>query len=123
MEKLRLLVIDDALNLSLLYKEELSDDGYEVDVANSVSDAHILLNTKSYHLVIAEKNLKDINNEVCIWDILKKIRWKIPVLINTGEPMSEIEKRQGSFETYIEKSSDVTQLKNKVKDILGFAAA
>ena len=35
MDKCRLLVVNKYVNLGLLYEQELNDEGYEVDVANS----------------------------------------------------------------------------------------
>ncbi len=35
MEKCRILVVDDEINQGLLYEQELTDDGYDVDVVNS----------------------------------------------------------------------------------------
>jgi DNA-binding response OmpR family regulator len=118
MEKPRLLIIDDAEYLTLLYKEELLDEGYDVDVANTISEARKLLKNKLYNLVIAEIELKEKNNYVNIWDTLNQIKNELPVLINTAKQLSDVEKKQNSFESYIEKSSDISLLKEKVKVVL-----
>ena len=66
MNNYRLLVVEDSENLGLLYKQELEDDGYYVDVINSVSKATILLNQHHYDHVILEivllkKRIRSIN--------------------------------------------------------------
>ena len=118
MVKPRLLIIDDAEYLTLLYKEELLDEGYDVDVANTISEARKLLKNKLYNLVIAEIELKEKNNYVNIWVTLNQMKNELPVLINTAKPLSDVEKKQYSFESYIEKSSDISLLKEKVKVVL-----
>ena len=118
MEKPRLLIIDDAEYLTLLYKEELLDEGYDVDVTNTISEARKLLKNISYNLVITEIELKEINNYVNILATLNQMKNELPVLINTAIPLSDVEKKQNSFESYIEKSSDISLLKEKVKVVL-----
>ena len=118
MEKPRLLIIDDAEYLTLLYKEELLDEGYDVDVTNTISEARKLLKNKLYNLVIAEIELKEKNNYVNIWATLNQMKNELPLLINTARPLSDVEKKQNSFESYIEKSSDISLLKEKVKVVL-----
>ena len=39
-DKRRILIIDDDKELSMLIQDMLEDNGYEVDVANSVFDAY-----------------------------------------------------------------------------------
>ena len=118
MEKHRLLIIDDAANLLLLYKEEFQEEGYEVDVVNSISDAHILLNKKLYDLIIVGIMLeKDFDYEN-IWSGLNLMINEIPVIIVSGTPMYESGGKRLSLIGYIEKSSDLLPLKEKVYKLI-----
>jgi DNA-binding response OmpR family regulator len=117
MNEIKLLIVDDARNLSLLYKEELSEDGYEVDVANTDAEACFMLNNNSYHLVIAEKHFMLDHDGMCIDNLLKTIEKKVPILINTGEPLSDDE-RNVKFKKYIEKSSDISRFKEVVRGMI-----
>jgi DNA-binding NtrC family response regulator len=114
----KLLIIDNAKNLSLLYKEELQEDGYEVDIANSVPEAKVLLNMKLYNLLILDTRLKNGFDHDGIWSKLNYNNNEIPVIIVSGAPMSEVEKKPLLYNAYIQKSSDMSPLKEKVKDIL-----
>ena len=118
MDRPRLLIIDDAVNLSLFYREELLDEGYEVDVAHSLPDAHKLLDINSYDLMIVETNLKGSKDFDNLCTLLNNNIYELPVIINTGTPLSEFDKKMCSFKAYIEKSSDIMPLKEKVNDLL-----
>jgi DNA-binding response OmpR family regulator len=117
MDKPRLLIIDDAKNLSLLYKEELQEEGYDVDVANSIPDASVFLNMKSYDLMIIGTRLKkNIDNDI-IYSRLNLSKNEIPVIV-VGTPLSESETKSFAYDAYIEKSSDTLPLKEKVNEII-----
>lgn len=118
MDRPKLLIIDDAVNLSLFYKEELLDEGYDVDVANSLPDAHKLLNINSYDLMIVETHLKGKKDFDSLCTLLNNNIYELPVIINTGTPLSQFDKKLCSFKAYIEKSSDIMPLKEKVNEIL-----
>ncbi len=116
MERPKVLIIDDAEYLSLLYKEELLDEGYDVDIANSFPDASELIEKKSYDLMIVEIMLKCEKNYREYITILNNKRNEIPVIINTGTPLTEIDEQiLYSFQAYTEKSSDLSMLKDVVK--------
>ena len=81
MEKYRLLIIDDARNLSLLYQEEFQEEGYEADIARSIPDARVLLNMKLYDLIIVGIRLKKDFDHENIWSELNLMIQEIPVII------------------------------------------
>ncbi len=47
-----------AANLTLLYEQELEEEGYDVDVASSIYEASELINRQLYDLLIVETMLK-----------------------------------------------------------------
>lgn len=112
----RLLIVEDSENLGLMYKQELEDDGYNVDVINSLSKAMILLNQRHYDLVIVEIALlkKERYDPLTI---LERVRGKVPVVINTTD---QLLKNNSYFKAYPynEKSSDINMLKKKIKYLL-----
>jgi DNA-binding response OmpR family regulator len=112
-----LLLIDDAIHLTMLYQEELEDDGYDVDIANTVSQAYELIKKNSYDLIIIEPALKSLKEYIGI--VIKLYQTKeVPILINTGSYIPETERRLWFVETVIQKTSDTSVLKNTVRDIL-----
>ena len=116
MNNYRLLVVEDSENLGLLYKQELEDDGYYVDVINSVSKATILLNQHHYDLVILEiVLLKKEGYDPSIK--LEQISSKASVVINTTNQLFQ-NKQNLNSDPYIAKSSDISVLKKKIKHLL-----
>ena len=117
MNRYRLLVIEDALNLGLLYEQELNDDGYEVDIAQSYKSALEYLENKSYDLVILETMMKDTRE-------IEKLQYKLnidtnlPVVINTAYPGCEQNQAYWPADACIYKSSDISVLKEKIKIFL-----
>jgi len=75
-----------------------------------------LIDKKSYDLMIVEIMLKcekDYREYITMLNIKKN---EMPVIINTGTPLTEIdEKILYSFQAYTEKSSDLSMLKDFVK--------
>ena len=57
MAKNRILVVEDDVNQGFLYKQELEDDGYKVDIAHSGPEALEMLETTSFELVILDIGL------------------------------------------------------------------
>ena len=118
----RLLIIDEAINLSLLYKEELLEEGYDVDVANSIPEAKMFLEINTYNLMIVETRLKLKNDYKVLCAMLNNDFEGLPVIINTGTPMSEFDSNLCSFHAYIEKSSDLSLFKEIVNDTFKYYA-
>ena len=51
MNNYRILIVEDSINLGLLYKQEFEECGYDVDIGRSVTEAILLLNQHHYDLV------------------------------------------------------------------------
>jgi len=119
MKNPRLLIIDESVNLILLYKQELEDAGYFVDIANSFKTAIECINKKLYDLIIIETKLKDIKEYNILQAKLNDNR-DIPLIINTASNNLKNESTLCSInaDDCIAKSSNVSVLEEKVKDIL-----
>lgn len=115
----RLLIVDDSVNLTLFYREELEDDGYHVDVADSFTTAVELLGKKIYDLVIVETMLRDVEEFGTLQNKLNG-NGEIPLIINTASSLLEKEFSLWSVnaDACIMKSSDVTMLKEKIKILI-----
>lgn len=115
MAKNRLLVVEDDLNQGLLYEEELEDDGYEVDVANSGAKALKMVKENTYDLVVLDiwmpgmDGLETLSRLLCIDN-------KIPVIINTAYSSYKDDFMSWVAEAYVVKSSNITELKEKIKE-------
>jgi two-component system response regulator CpxR len=115
----RLLIVDDSVNLALLYKQELEDAEYYVNITNSFTKAIDLHNEKHYDLIIVETMLEDIK-EYDTWQTKINNNGKIPFIINTTSAhlVNEIPLLSVNADACIMKSFDVTVLKEKVDFLL-----
>jgi len=117
MEKRRILVVEDEVNQGLLYEEELTDEGYEVDVANSGEEALEMVERKNYDLVVLDIGMPDMDGLETLGRMLT-IDNKLPVILNTAYPSYKDNFMSWAADAYVIKSSDLTELKEKIRESL-----
>jgi len=103
----RLLVVDDEANIRLLYSAELTEEGYEVETAATISEALEKLAQKSFDLVLLDIKLKNESGIRHVWVIL----------------CSAFSSYKDDFsawlaDSYVVKSGDLTELKEEVRRVL-----
>ena len=119
MKKPRLLIIDDAVNLTLFYQQEFEDDGYRVDIANSTGGAAKLLNSNTYDLVIVEPTMMEMD-ELNEFEQDMINRKNTPVIVNTVDHEHNYQLVCWGMDVSIQKSSDISFLKEIMKALLEF---
>lgn len=117
MPKKRILVVDDEVNQALLYEQELMDEGYDVDLANSGTDAVDLVREKSYDLVVLDIGMPEMDGLETLGRMLSMDN-KLPVILNTAYPSYKDNFMSWAADAYVVKSSDLTELKSKIKESL-----
>jgi len=83
-KKFTILLVEDDIDLSLIEKTILMEEGYNVVTAATGADALGLLEVYKTDLVVLDLNLPDINGEALLGK-MKKIKPKIKVIIMTGQ--------------------------------------
>ena len=117
MEKKRILVVDDEVNQGLLYEQELTDEGYEVDVANSGEQALDLVRKKQFDLVVLDIGMPYMDGLETLGKMLSMDN-KLPVILNTAYPSYKDNFMSWAADAYVVKSSDLTELKDKIRGSL-----
>ena len=117
MPKKRILVVDDEVNQALLYEQELMDEGYDVDLANTGTDAVALVKEKSYDLVVLDIGMPEMDGLETLGRMLSMDN-KLPVILNTAYPSYKDNFMSWAADAYVVKSSDLTELKSKIKESL-----
>lgn len=115
--KKRILVVDDEEGLRLLYKEELEDEGAEVEVAASGEEALEKLEGTEVDLVLLDIKMPGMDGV----EVLRRVKekWKdLPVILCTAYPHYKHDFGTWASDAYVIKSSDLTELKQTIKDIL-----
>lgn len=115
--KNRILIIEDNEKERILYKEELEKEGYSVSVASSGKEGLSLIEKENLDLIILDLKMPEMGGLEVLGKILSK-RKNLPVIIYTSYSEYKSNFLSWAADAYIIKSSDMTELKNKVKELL-----
>ena len=115
-----ILVIDSAYPILLMLKEEFEGAGYEVLTTDSGKEALEILNNPSKPVNLVITNLRHTGPDRLdfIW-LIKKTWPDLPVICLTA--LSEykwLPPRDRPFDDLVEKSSDLTKLKDSVAKLI-----
>jgi two-component system OmpR family response regulator len=80
---MRILLVEDEIDLQRLLKKALADAGYVVDVAGDGEEGHFLGDTEPYDAVILDLGLPKIDG-VTVLERWRKAGHKMPILILTA---------------------------------------
>lgn len=114
----KLLVVDDEKHLRLLYKTEFEAEGYQVDTAADAREALGMFEHERYDLVILDIRMPGMDGLEALGKFLGRDN-KLPVIINSAYDSYKDNFMSWSADSYVIKSSDLTELKQKVKEALG----
>lgn len=117
MDKSRILVVDDEVNQALLYEQELSDEGYDVDIANSGEDAIEKVRGSSYDLIVLDIGMQGMDGLETLGRMLSMDN-RLPVILNTAYPSYKDNFMSWAADAYVVKSSDLSELKQKIRESL-----
>ncbi len=113
----KILWVDDDPSLLYLYREEFTDEGYEVVPARNGREALGALEKETPRLVVMDLLMPVIDGIGALIAILSKNR-RIPVILNTSYLHYQEKFWNWGVATYVIKSADLTELKKKVGEVL-----
>ena len=113
-----ILVVEDNNNQLLLYEQELSFEGYNIITAKDDSEAVKKLQEHAPALVVMDIIIPKMDFFESMGKIMNE-RKKIPIIINTAYSCYKNNFMSWGADAYIIKSSDLSELKNKIKELLG----
>ncbi|MCF6157776.1 MAG: response regulator [wastewater metagenome] len=112
-----ILVVEDDKNQLLLYKQELTLEGYNVITAQDGCEAVEKAKEQIPDLVVMDINIPKMNGIEAMGKILSERR-KVPIIINTAYSSYKDNFMSWLADAYVIKSSDLKELKNKIKELL-----
>ncbi|MGD0919139.1 MAG: response regulator [Thermodesulfobacteriota bacterium] len=115
--KKKILVVEDEEGLRLLYEEELEAEGYEVLTARNGKEAIQQLEVEKPDLIILDIVMPVMDGMEALGRIVGKER-KIPVILNTSYSGYQQDFMSWAADAYLTKSVDLSELKDKVKELL-----
>lgn len=117
MSKTKILVVDDEENIRLLYKEELSEEGYEVETARDAMDADRKIGEFTPDLITLDIKMPGMDGI----EFLRKFRERdksTPVVLCTAYSDYKKDFKIWASEAYVVKSFNLDHLKNTIKEVL-----
>ena len=112
-----ILLVEDDKNQRLLYGQELRHEGYEVVTASNGKEALEEVQEKLPDIVIMDINMPKMDGIEAMGRILGKNK-EIPVIINTAYSNYKDSFMSWAADAYIVKTSDLSELKEKIKEVL-----
>ena len=113
---MKLLVVDDDLNIQRLYKEELEEEGYQVTIAATGKEALEIFQKENFDVVTLDILMPDIDG-ISLLRKMKEQRPNIPIIMSTAYDYRD-DFAVWASEAYIVKSSDLSELKNTIKKLI-----
>ncbi len=112
-----ILLVEDDKNQRLLYEQELGLEGYEIRTAIDGKDALKKVQEHPPDIIIMDIDLPKMEGIEAMGRIISKSKG-IPIIIHTAYSSYKDNYMSWIADAYIVKSSDLTELKNKIKELL-----
>ena len=112
-----ILLVEDDKNQSLLYEQELRQEGYEIITAFNGKEALEKVQEQLPDIIIMDINMPKMDGIEAMGRILSNNK-NVPVIINTAYSNYKDSFMSWAADAYIVKSSDLSELKDKIKEVL-----
>lgn len=113
----RVLIVDDEEHIRTLYTLELEDEGYEVLSLESGKDLKNHIRSFQPDVIILDIKMVDVSG----LDVLQEVRtefYDLPVILCSAYGSYKGDIKSIAADYYVVKSSDLTELKKKIKTAL-----
>ena len=112
-----ILVVDDDEAIRTLLQEELEEEGYKVLIATNARDALKMVAAEALDLVVLDIRMPGMDGLEALPRILG-IKEGLPVIMNTAYSQYQDSFMSWAADAYVVKSSDLTELKEKIKELV-----
>jgi len=113
----KILIVDDEQNTRLLFKKELTDDGYVVITASNGHEALTRFRSEHPDLVILDVKMPGMDGLDTMARMLSIDR-HVPVILTSSYSYYRDNFLSWAASAYIEKSSDLTTVRSTIRDLL-----
>jgi len=113
----RILIVDDEENIRFLYKEELEDEGFAVDLAKNGEEALEKVDQFQPDLITLDIKMPGLNG----LEVLKRIREQkrnLPIILCSAYGEYKQDLTTWASDAYVVKCADLTELKETIRRLL-----
>ena len=114
----KILVVEDDESQRLLYRDELTEAGYEVLLAANGKEALKRLVEAKPDLIILDIIMPEMDGMEVLGRIIREYR-DTPIILNTAYSSYRDDFMSWAADAFVVKSADFAELKQKVRQILG----
>jgi len=118
----KILIIEDERYQSELYAMELEDEGYKVDLASNGKEGVNMVMNNYYDLVIMDILMPEMDGVEALGKILTQ-NIKTPIIIYTAYSNYKRNFVTWTADAYMTKSTNIGELKDKIKEIFSKRAS
>jgi CheY-like chemotaxis protein len=115
-----ILIVDDEEDIRALYESELEGEGYSAHSVSSGEEAlQYMEQNPQVDLVILDIKMAQLDG-LQVLEQLRSKKTNVPVILNSAYSTYKNNFTSWLADDYLVKSSDLTELKTKVKELLAF---
>ncbi|HMK36447.1 MAG TPA: response regulator [Desulfomonilaceae bacterium] len=110
----KILIVDDEEGIRMLYSMELQDEGYEVITLPDGRELLQVVDREHPDCIVLDIKMREYNG----LDLLQQIRrrhYDLPVILNSAYSSFKVDLKAVAADYYVVKSSDLSELKEKLK--------
>ncbi|MBI5569477.1 MAG: response regulator [Desulfomonile tiedjei] len=110
----KILIVDDEEGIRMLYSMELQDEGYEVVTRPDGKNLLTVVDEEKPDCIILDIKMREYSG----LDLLQELRRKyynLPVILNSAYSSFKVDLKAVAADYYVVKSSDLRELKEKLK--------
>lgn len=118
LKPLKLLVVDDEEHIRMLFKEELEEEGYTVELASNGLEALEKVKSDTFDLIVLDIKMPGMDGITALNEV-KKLRRDQPVILCSAYGEFRQDFSSWVSDAYVVKSADMRELKDAIKRVLG----
>lgn len=110
----KILIVDDEEGIRMLYSMELQDEGYDIITLPDGNGLLEVIEKENPDCVVMDIKMKEFSG----LDLLQQIRrryYDLPVILNSAYSSFKVDLKSVAADYYVVKSSDLTELKEKLR--------
>jgi len=112
------LIVDDEVHIRELYRSELEDEGYAVQLAASGKEALEIVEESPPDVILLDIQMPGMDGIELLEKLLGRDKG-IPIILNTAYSHYRDDYSTWGADAYVVKSSDTSKLKAEIKRLLG----